>query len=41
MCFSLLLQAEEKPDPGRNVTDQEKRYLQCMGEGWRVRGGEC
>ncbi|CAI8039470.1 Coiled-coil domain-containing protein 96, partial [Geodia barretti] len=21
---------EEKPDPGRNVTDQEKRYIQCM-----------
>jgi len=21
---------EERPNPGRNVTDQEKRYVQCM-----------
>ena len=34
-CFDILhlpLQTEERPDPGRNVTDQEKRYNQCMGE---------
>lgn len=24
---------EEVTDPGRSVTDQEKRYLQCLGEG--------
>ena len=35
---SLTPQQEEKPDPGRNVTDQEKRYIQCMSESqgaWR------
>lgn len=26
------VQVEEKLDPGRNVTDQEKRYLQCMSQ---------
>ena len=29
---------EEVSDPGRSVTDQEKRYLQCLGEGVRVVG---
>ena len=30
--LTVLLQTEERPDPGRNVTDQEQRYHKCMGE---------
>lgn len=32
---------EEKLDPGRDVTDQEKRYLQCMSQSlwvWSEKG---
>ena len=30
---------EEAVDPSRGVTDQEKRYLQCLGEGAWLTGG--